>query len=140
MQTVAQSEVIDQRPSVEPLNVLVVDDEAGICSLLAYGLSMHGFRVYLANTGEAALILFRQRYQSLDLVLLDLNLPGLNGRETLLAMKNIDPEIPVVLTSCIGNTELAAGLGAAGFLPKPYPRIAEVAEILRAKCRVAGAP
>jgi CheY-like chemotaxis protein len=84
-----------------------------------------GFQVVEAGDGEEAVALFERRRNEITLVLMDLTMPRMDGREAFLRMRELDPSIPVVLTS--GFTEMDAvsdfaGRGLAGFLPKPYQK------------------
>jgi two-component system response regulator (stage 0 sporulation protein F) len=77
--------------------ILLVDDEESIHLLYREELEGEGFEVYSALTGEEAL----QKFQiiSPDLVILDINMPGINGIEVLRQIKEINPTIPVVLST-----------------------------------------
>jgi DNA-binding response OmpR family regulator len=112
-----------------------VDDEQGLCVVLALGLSSQGFRVHVATSGEDALVYYQHSHQTLDVVLLDINLPGISGPETLVALKAINPTIPVFLTSGEENRDVWSGTVAEGFVEKPYRSFLELAETLRASCR-----
>lgn len=71
--------------------VLVVDDEPAIRELLDIGLSLGGFRVQLASDGREALSLYKDNQKGFDLVLLDIRMPGLDGLETLAALRKLNP-------------------------------------------------
>jgi two-component system response regulator (stage 0 sporulation protein F) len=77
--------------------IVLVDDEESIHLLYREELEGEGFEVYSALTGEEAL----QKFQiiSPDLVILDINMPGINGIEVLRQIKEINPTIPVVLST-----------------------------------------
>lgn len=101
--------------------VLVVDDEEPILELLSDILTEYPYHVDLANTGEEAL----RRIQSLeyDLVLTDLNLPGIDGLGVLRAAKEKDPDVAVVLLT--GNATVSSAIealrkGAYDFVQKPF--------------------
>jgi CheY-like chemotaxis protein len=84
-----------------------------------------GFQVVEASDGEEAVALFRQRKGEFTLVLMDLTMPRMDGREAFLRMHDLDPTVPVVLTSGFSENDAVsdfAGRGLAGFLPKPYQR------------------
>jgi CheY-like chemotaxis protein len=103
--------------------LLLVDDEPGARSVaraLAEGL---GFQVLEAADGQEGLALFELRHTEIDLVLMDLTMPHMDGRQAFLRMHEIDPAIPVVLTSGYSEQDVLAefmGKGLAGFLAKPY--------------------
>ncbi len=77
--------------------ILLVDDDAGIQLLYREEFEEEGFEVVSAVNGEEALELFEA--QSPDLVILDINMPGMNGIEVLRRMKEINAELPVILCS-----------------------------------------
>jgi two-component system, cell cycle sensor histidine kinase and response regulator CckA len=85
-------------------------------------LEAKGFATLEAADGVEALEVHR-RHGSVALVVLDLTMPRMDGRETYLAMRNSDPGIRVVLTSGFGEAQAIRGFpyhGLAGFLQKPY--------------------
>lgn len=77
--------------------ILLVDDEESIHLLYSEELSDEGFEVHSALSGEEALEKFAQI--SPDLVILDINMPGMNGIEVLRRLKEINPKLPVILSS-----------------------------------------
>ena len=105
--------------------LLVVDDETD-ARAVARAMGTHlGFQVVEASDGAEAVALFQQRKGEFSLVLMDLTMPRMDGREAFLRMQEIDPSVPVVLTSGFSENDAVmdfAGRGLAGFLPKPYPR------------------
>jgi DNA-binding response OmpR family regulator len=77
--------------------ILLVDDEESIHLLYREEFEEEGFKVHSALTGVNALQKFR--IVSPDLIILGINMPGMNGIEVLRQMKEINPKIPVVLNS-----------------------------------------
>jgi two-component system nitrogen regulation response regulator NtrX len=101
-------------------NILIVDDEASICSSLKGILEDEGFLVKTANSGELGLELLKS--QNVDLVLLDIWLPKMSGIEVLKKIKAMEESPPVVMISGHGTIETAVTatkLGAHDFLEKP---------------------
>jgi PAS domain S-box-containing protein len=101
--------------------ILLVDDEDRILETIGSALQVLGLEVLTARDGLEALERFRELRP--DLVLMDLTMPRMDGREAFRAMHDLDPSIPVLLSSgyAAGDTiETPAGLGPAGFLQKPY--------------------
>ncbi len=82
---------------MEKKRILLVDDEEGIQLLYREELKEEGFTVISAYNGDEALEKFRQ--EAPDLVILDINMPGMNGIEVLRQMKEINPDLPVILNS-----------------------------------------
>jgi two-component system, NtrC family, response regulator AtoC len=101
--------------------VLVIDDEPIMRDSLKAALKALGYEVMTARTGEEGLELFEK--EKPDLILLDHWLPGINGDEVLLRIKDGDPMIPVIIMTAQGSIELAVHsmkLGAFDFLVKPF--------------------
>jgi signal transduction histidine kinase/CheY-like chemotaxis protein len=102
---------------------LVVDDEAAVRAATVAILSSAGYRVLEADGGEAALRLFRTAYADIDVVLLDLAMPGMNGEHTLRELRQIRSDVPVVLLTAYAEDELRMGAvrdDLAGFVTKPF--------------------
>jgi anti-anti-sigma factor len=124
-------------PGGAPPCVLVADDDEGIRSLLGCALPRHGLRAVLAATGREALERYRQDAAAIDVALLDVNMPGLSGPETLAALRDLAPGLRCCfMTGDLGpdTEERLLAHGAARVFPKPFAA-AEVAETLR---RLAG--
>jgi signal transduction histidine kinase/HAMP domain-containing protein len=103
--------------------VLVVDDEPDI-RYAAFDILEHlGFEVVVASDGEEGLARVAEHRGALRLILLDLTMPRMNGIQCLKALRAVDPEVPVLMTSGFSETECTeelAGLGLSGFIQKPY--------------------
>ena len=113
--------------------VLVVDDEPGLRALARTGLQQHGFDVLAVETGEQALEILRQGEPRVDVMLLDLTLPGISGESVLRETRKLAPALPVVIASGYATVESQSSWIAAGamsFVAKPY-RIQQVAQKLR---------
>ena len=82
---------------MEKKRILLVDDEEGIQLLYREEFEEEGFEVITAYNGEEALEKFSQ--EPPDLVILDINMPGMSGIEVLRRMKEINPNLPVILSS-----------------------------------------
>ncbi len=113
--------------------ILVVDDEPGLRTLAKAGLHQRGFDVITAENGDQALEILRAGQPRIDVVLLDLSMPGLSGERVLRAIRNFRPELPVIIASGYATMESQTAwnaAGAQGFVAKPY-RIQDVAQKLR---------
>ncbi len=100
--------------------ILIVDDEESICQSLKAILSDEGYQVLVAGSGEEAVKIVDEEVP--HLVLLDIWLPGMDGLETLKAIKKIDSRILVIIMSGHGTIETAVKatkLGAFDFIEKP---------------------
>jgi nitrogen-specific signal transduction histidine kinase/ActR/RegA family two-component response regulator len=103
--------------------VLVVDDEELIRSYSRSALARYGYDVLLARDGAEAIRLFQEKADQIGLVLLDLAMPGMDGSQTLKRIREIRPDVPVVVCSGFGDMEVEArfaGEQIAEFFPKPY--------------------
>ena len=102
--------------------VLLVDDEETICEVGASMLEQLGYGVITANDGFAALELYRAR-SDISFVILDLTMPQLDGEQTFLGLRELDPEVRVIMSSGYSEQEVTrkfAGMGLLGFIQKPY--------------------
>lgn len=100
--------------------VLIVDDEAAILNLLSRRLDMLGYECETETDGLRAI--HRVKETTFDLVILDINMPYLDGTEMLLYMRNTDPDIPVVMISGMDSLEIVRKTlreGAYDYLVKP---------------------
>ncbi|MFA5321888.1 MAG: sigma-54 dependent transcriptional regulator [Smithella sp.] len=100
--------------------ILVVDDEESICQSLKAILRDEGYQVLVAGSGEEAVKIVEEEMP--QLVLLDVWLPGMDGLQTLKAIKKVDPKILVIIMSGHGTIETAVKatkLGAFDFIEKP---------------------
>ena len=122
--------------------ILLVDDEPHIVDVVEYVLREYAFDVVAAREGDAALRLFSDNPP--DLVILDLNLPGISGLDLFREMRRLRPAVPVVmLTSRAEEIDRVVGLelGADDYVTKPFsPRelAARVRAVLRRADRPAG--
>ncbi len=103
--------------------VLVVDDEEDVRQVACGVLSRFGARTLEAASGDAALDLCRADASRIDVVLLDLTMPGLSGEETLRRLRELGVTARVVIASGFGEADVMARcktLGAGFFLQKPF--------------------
>lgn len=115
-------------PSLAPVDlagktVLIVDDEDDVREVTAEILELSGLQTLTAANGAAALQLFAQHQDEIDLVLLDLSMPGMTGEQVVKALWNVSPTLPIVLLSGYDEHEVSRRLGEnsqAAFLQKPY--------------------
>lgn len=101
--------------------ILVVEDDHRIADTLRYGLSENGFEAEAVYSGQIGYDVFHQR--PFDLVILDINLPGLNGYELCQRIRQIKPAIPVIMLTALNTlADKIEGYdsGADDYLLKPF--------------------
>jgi two-component system, cell cycle sensor histidine kinase and response regulator CckA len=111
------------KAQVEAKCILVVEDEELVRDLAERVLALNGYRVLVAADGLAAVDTFRKHGADIDLVLLDLTMPGLSGAEVFAAMVAERPNTRVLVTSGYAEEEGQAMMrhpAVTGFLGKPY--------------------
>jgi CheY-like chemotaxis protein len=105
--------------------ILLVDDETSLRELGRQSLEGVGYRVITAASGEEALAIFQARSAEIDLVVMDLGMPGMGGHKCLQAILDLDPHAKVVIASgysANGQVRQSLESGAAGYVAKPYRR------------------
>jgi len=103
--------------------ILLVDDEANVSDVTEEMLHGVGYKVITARSGMEAIEIFKKNQSHIDLVILDMIMPGLGGGETYDCIKAIDPAIRVLLSSGYsikGEAKEILGRGCNGFIQKPY--------------------
>ena len=109
--------------SEEKRRILLVEDDVINQEMLKESIG-NVYELIIAETGEEALEIVRERFRTLSIILLDLNLPGVKGIEVLRRIKG-DPAyagLPVIVMTSDGEAEVEClTLGAVDFIPKPYP-------------------
>ncbi|PQP35522.1 two-component system response regulator [Desulfobacteraceae bacterium SEEP-SAG9] len=105
---------------MENFNVLLVDDELEFLETLVKRLTKRGLNITMARSGEEALAVIREK--KFDVSVLDVRMPGMDGIETLRAMKKIAPLMEVIMLTGHASVEVAIvgmELGAFDYLMKP---------------------
>jgi len=123
-----------------PIRVLLVDDEPSIRRALRTPLNEMGFSTTEASRGEEAIQLLQS--QNFDIVLLDVNMPGIGGMKTLARLRSMAPRLPILMLTVVdGEEEKVAALesGADDYITKPFS-IREVIARMRSAVRRAQAP
>ena len=113
--------------------ILIVDDQETVWDFLIEALQKLGYSVLLAENGLDAVEIYENNPGQIDLVLLDMIMPKQGGHTTFHKLKEIDPNVSVLLSSGFVSMEDVDDLlksGAAGFLPKPH-RIRDMAAKIR---------
>jgi DNA-binding response OmpR family regulator len=102
------------------VRVLVVDDDAAIGRLLRLTLTSSGIDVHIASSGESALALLQDGYKEPNLILLDLSMPGIDGREVFRLARGAGISCPIVFCSSFGAAAANQELGGHGAIEKPF--------------------
>ncbi len=109
------------------IKILIVDDEKSQRDLLSGFLHKNGFDVTTAENGEDALTKYRSVFSPIAIV--DMKMPGMNGLELLVKLKEINPFIQVLVLTAFGSVETAVSAmkaGAADYLTKPIEELEEL--------------
>jgi DNA-binding NtrC family response regulator len=104
-------------------NVLIIDDESTVREAVADILELIDVGVIEAGNGEEGLELFRQFRPKIDVILLDMQMPVMNGEETFHHLRTIDPNAQIIISSGYSEAETMqyfVGQGLVFFLQKPY--------------------
>ena len=106
---------------------LVIDDEEPVREAVIDILTLIGLHTFSASNGTDGIRLFRQFFSEIALVVLDLHMPHMSGRETFRQLRQIDPDVRVIFSSGYEEAEIAHILELDGselqsvlFLQKPY--------------------
>jgi PAS domain S-box-containing protein len=115
--------------------ILIVDDEDVVRRTAASALTFHGYRVRRASSGREGIEILQEENGGISLVLLDLNMPGMSGQETLYELRKLAPDLEVVVSSGYGEEQamnLFSGQQVSGFIQKPYTSARLLEKIARA--------
>jgi len=123
-----EKEAILEKESAEKIfegdeTLLLVDDEEMILEVGRDILELLGYKVLLASSGQEALEVYAEKCSRIDMVILDMIMPGMDGREIYQRLKKINPESKVLLSSGYsinGQATEIIEMGCDGFIQKPY--------------------
>jgi len=113
--------------------ILVVDDEKIIRDIAGDMLRELSYNVLLAAGGKEAVAIYADKKDSIDLVIVDMIMPGMGGQETFNELKKINPDAKIIISSGYSRDSQEEGIldvGEAGFIQKPY-NLNELAEIIK---------
>ena len=114
---------VEPPKEIKKRGILVVDDEEVVRGLLMGVLGAEGFEVFQAADGVKALEIYESHHRSIDLVVLDMIMPGMGGEEVLGRLREISKKVKVVISSGFMSEEQREKLqeyGVDAFLDKPY--------------------
>ena len=112
--------------------ILVVDDEQNIRSFLKAMIQSMGYTVLLAENGQEAVEIFQKKHENIDLVMLDMIMPVMGGKETYYKLRAIQSDCKIIISSGYSkNIDLVIleGQGLSGFIRKPYQKV-ELSQML----------
>jgi len=112
---------LDQAES--KLNILLVDDEFMVLELASEILTYLGHKVFIANSGFDGLKLFKENQNKINLIIVDLLMPEMNGKEFYEKIREIDANVPIIISTGISEAkekEALKNLDVLDFLEKPY--------------------
>ncbi|GAB4334014.1 MAG: hypothetical protein Kow0037_12440 [Calditrichia bacterium] len=139
MEPLAVPQVEEEKPAAKVPTVLVVDDEYNIRSMMKEIMEMNGFKVYTAGNGRDGVDVYQRRQSEIDLVILDMVMPVMDGRAAFIEIKKINPNQKIFIISGYSQREDLDEIlrkGAVGFMRKPF-QVNEIAtkvkEILNIK-------
>ena len=122
----------DDKAVTKGVTILLVDDEEAILAIAVEALAREGYRIMTASSGEEALEIYKSSGASIDLVVLDLGMPGMGGLACLSKIMEYDQEAKVIVSSGYTtdkNKHTAVEAGAKDFVPKPY-RLNALTEVI----------
>jgi PAS domain S-box-containing protein len=103
--------------------IAIIDDEDLVRHVAQAGLTRSGYRVLVAGNGEESLELLQQNQHEIKLLILDMSMPGMSGRDVLEQIRKLNIEVPVAISSGHNEEEVFrhfSGLGICGVIQKPY--------------------
>ena len=133
---------VSDKPMIEEMvtgegNILLVDDEEMIIEVGSEMIASLGYTVRVARSGPEAIDLYQTYSDDIDLVVLDMIMPGMSGGETFDRLKQVNPDVKVLLASGYSINGQATAImdrGCSGFIQKPFNMLAlslKIAEILK---------
>jgi two-component system cell cycle sensor histidine kinase/response regulator CckA len=127
------SERAEEEYGHAPASILLVEDESSVRRLFRKVLERHGYTVTEAGSGEEAIRVCRVSTEGFDLLITDIVLTGMRGREIAAAVRHFFPRIPIIYMSGYGYSSEMASRENAPFLRKPFSSselLAQVRETL----------
>ncbi len=121
--------------SHKSINIMIVDDEEEITSMISEFLKHAGHTiVQVCSTGNEAFKYYKEYYNSIDVVLLDMNMPEMDGQEVFEKMYEVNPSVKVIIMSGYSlnnNVQTVIDKGAKGFIQKPFSVSMLLAKIIQ---------
>jgi CheY-like chemotaxis protein len=115
----------EEPPKGQSETILVVDDEPNVTELVSGMLTEANYKVITASNGKEALDLYEKHQEQIKLVILDLNMPVMDGRQCLEALLSMNSNVKAIIASgysANGTVKRILETGAKGFIDKPFDR------------------
>ncbi|HYV45528.1 MAG TPA: response regulator [Myxococcaceae bacterium] len=109
--------------------ILVVDDEPSVLEIFRRVLCREGHRVHLCLSPAEALGEFTRA--DFDLVVVDKNMPALNGFDLLAVLRKVDPDLPAIMMTASPEPLLAPNAHLQGYLAKPFKSLKQISDTVR---------
>jgi PAS domain S-box-containing protein len=103
--------------------ILLIEDETAVCEAISDILELASITVYTAANGLDGILIYKEKQDEIDLIMLDISMPGLSGEETFHALQQLNPKAKIILSSGYNEAEIVErfkGQGLTGFIQKPY--------------------
>jgi PAS domain S-box-containing protein len=104
-------------------NILIVDDELSVCEIARDMLAGLGYTVYVEHDGKSGVDLYRTRQAMIDLVLLDINMPIMGGKQAFEVLRSINPHLRIIIVTGYGREGVETSSFSSqvnGFVQKPF--------------------
>ncbi len=124
----SDKEVIQEQTATEEIatgteTILLVDDEKILAEVNKELLALLGYNVYVAGSGQEAIAVYLEKKGKIDLIILDMIMPGISGSDTFDRLRKINPNVKILLSSGYslnGEAQAIMNRGCNGFLQKPF--------------------
>ena len=104
-------------------NILIVDDELSVCEIARDMLQGLGYTVYVEHNGRSGVEAYRSRRAVIDLILLDINMPVMGGKDAFELLREIDPAVRIIIVTGYGKGTIETSMFSSevnGFIQKPF--------------------
>lgn len=131
-------------PGGQGESILVVDDEEAALAIMRTTLENYGFKVFTATSGPEALAMIDRELGPVHLIITDLIMPFMDGRQTVTALRKLLPEVPIIAISGLDqekSDDLGSDIPAAAFIQKPFTAdrlLTTVDQVLKSQRAITG--
>ena len=118
-----EKDIVPETPKGGDETILLVDDEVAIRGFAQQALMKFGYKVTTASTGEEALDLYQEKSNEINLVVMDLGMPGMGGHKCLQELLQLNPSVKIIIASGYsinGQVKKSMDAGAMEYISKPY--------------------